>query len=144
MYLARSIDWQGRSARMVGAIPGDVVMHERPVGRGYVRVEETVDFPWSDADAEPALRLGHEFHHSSLENLDPSVSFAYRVQRGHGVDGRHDGVLAHNVLASYIHLRHTAGNDWPRRFIAFVRRVRAGGGACTARACEGERAWSTR
>ena len=34
MYLARSIRWGGRTAQMVGAIPGDVVMHERPVGRG--------------------------------------------------------------------------------------------------------------
>ena len=32
MYLARTLNWNGRSAQMVGAIPGDVVMHERPVG----------------------------------------------------------------------------------------------------------------
>jgi len=124
MYLARSITWKGRSAQMVGAIPGDVVMHARPVGRGYVRVEETAEFPWQDADHEPSIRHGHEFHHSSLENLDPSVSFAYRVQRGHGIDGLHDGVMVHNVLASYLHLRHTGGNDWPKRFAAHLRRVR--------------------
>jgi cobyrinic acid a,c-diamide synthase len=124
MYLARSITWKGRSAQMVGAIPGDVVMHTRPVGRGYVRVEETAEFPWQDAEHEPLIRHGHEFHHSSLENLDPSVSFAYRVQRGHGIDGLHDGVMVHNVLASYLHLRHTGGNDWPKRFAAHLRRVR--------------------
>lgn len=125
MYLARSITWQGRSAQMVGAIPGDVVMHARPVGRGYVRVEETAEFPWQDAGHEPMIRHGHEFHHSSLENLDPSVAFAYRVQRGHGIDGLHDGVMVHHVLASYLHLRHTGGNDWPRRFVAHLRRLRA-------------------
>ncbi|MBK5105281.1 MAG: cobyrinate a,c-diamide synthase, partial [Burkholderiales bacterium] len=37
MYLARSLCWRGDTRRMVGAIAGDVVMHERPVGRGYVR-----------------------------------------------------------------------------------------------------------
>lgn len=125
MYLARSITWQGRSAQMVGAIPGDVVMHARPVGRGYVRVEETAEFPWQDAGHEPSIRHGHEFHHSSLEDLDPSVGFAYRVQRGHGIDGLHDGVMVHHVLASYLHLRHTGGNDWPRRFVAQLRRLRA-------------------
>ena len=125
MYLARSITWKGRSAQMVGAIPGDVVMHARPVGRGYVRVEETAEFPWQDGEHEPSIRHGHEFHHSSLENLDPSVSFAYRVQRGHGIDGLHDGVMVHNVLASYLHLRHTGGNDWPRRFVAHVRHLQA-------------------
>ena len=126
MYLARTLNWNGRSAQMVGAIPGDAVMHERPVGRGYVRLQETADFPWprdAGAPAEP-VRLGHEFHHSSLENLDPAVRCAYRVQRGHGIGGGRDGVLVHNVLASYAHLRHTGGNDWPRRFMAFVRDTR--------------------
>ena len=126
MYLARTLNWNGRSAQMVGAIPGDAVMHERPVGRGYVRLQETADFPWPRAPAVEAgaVRLGHEFHHSSLENLDPSVRCAYRVQRGHGIGGGRDGVVVHNVLASYAHLRHTGGNDWPRRFMAFVRAVK--------------------
>ena len=125
MYLARTLNWNGRSARMVGVIPGDAVMHARPVGRGYVRLEETEHFPWpgSPGQAGAATRLGHEFHHSSLENLDPAVPTAYRVQRGHGIDGERDGVIVHNVLASYAHLRHTGGNDWPRRFMAFVREV---------------------
>jgi cobyrinic acid a,c-diamide synthase len=52
------------------------------------------------------------------------VRCAYRVQRGHGIGGGRDGVLVHNVLASYAHLRHTGGNDWPRRFMAFVRDTR--------------------
>ncbi|HOY35839.1 MAG TPA: cobyrinate a,c-diamide synthase [Piscinibacter sp.] len=149
MYLARTLNWNGRSAQMVGAIPGDAVMHERPVGRGYVRLQETADFPWPrDAGAgDGALRLGHEFHHSSLENLDPSVRCAYRVQRGHGIGGGRDGVLVHNVLASYAHLRHTGGNDWPRRFMAFVRDVKRRDEAQLARlrpALTEEPAWSAR
>jgi len=119
MFLARSITWQGRTARMVGAIPGDAVMHARPVGRGYVQLQETAAMPWEDVGSAPVR--GHEFHHSSLENLDPGVAFAYRVQRGHGVDGQHDGVLVHNLLASYAHLRTDAGSRWAPRFMAFVR-----------------------
>jgi cobyrinic acid a,c-diamide synthase len=123
MYLARSITWQGRTARMVGAIPGDAVMHARPVGRGYVHLRETAAMPW-DGACGAALR-GHEFHHSSLANLAPGVAFAYEVERGHGVDGQHDGVLVHNLLASYTHLRSAAGSNWAPRFAAFVRRHRA-------------------
>ncbi len=123
MYLSRSITWQGHTARMVGAIPGDAVMHERPIGRGYVHLEETSAMPW-DSAASGLLR-GHEFHHSSLENLDPQVRFAYRVHRGHGIDGIHDGVLVHNLLASYAHLRSAAGTSWVPRFIDFVRRQRS-------------------
>ena len=117
MYLARSLRWHERRAEMVGAIPGDAVMHERPVGRGFVAVVETADHPWG-AGAE---RHGHEFHHSSLDGLDPAVGFAYDVRRGHGVDGRHDGVRVHNVVASYLHQRSTGGNRWAQRFVAFVR-----------------------
>ena len=123
MYLARTLNWNGRSAQMVGAIPGDAVMHARPVGRGYVRLAETTEHPWPHAGA-PAI-LGHEFHHSSLENVDPGVRWAYHVLRGQGVDGKRDGVCVHNVLASYAHLRHTGGNDWPKRFVGFVRSCRA-------------------
>jgi len=143
MYLARSITWKDQRAQMVGAIPGDVLMHARPVGRGYVRVEETGEFPWQDEASEPMLRLGHEFHHSNLQNLDPEVQFAYRVQRGHGIDGLHDGVMVNNLLASYTHLRHSGGNDWPRRFIAFVRRVREDA-AVAAPLRVGGSTWSTR
>jgi cobyrinic acid a,c-diamide synthase len=114
MYLARSIRWQGRTARMVGAIPGDAVMHARPVGRGYVHLQETAAMPWGGGTGGGALR-GHEFHHSSLENLDPGTVFAYRVQRGHGLDGAHDGVCVHNLLASYAHLRTNAGRRSGRR-----------------------------
>jgi cobyrinic acid a,c-diamide synthase len=122
MYLSRSITWQGRTARMVGAIPGDAVMHVRPVGRGYVHLQETAAMPWAGV-AGGTLR-GHEFHHSSLENLDPGVAMAYRVLRGHGVDGTHDGVVVHNLLASYAHLRSATGAGWAPRFVDFVRRCR--------------------
>jgi cobyrinic acid a,c-diamide synthase len=133
MLLARSITWQGRTAAMVGAIPGDAVMHARPVGRGYVQLQETAAMPWAAATgaadaslvAGGAIVRGHEFHHSSLENLDPAVCFAYRVQRGHGVDGQRDGVVVHNLLASYAHLRTDAGSHWAPRFVEFARRVRS-------------------
>jgi cobyrinic acid a,c-diamide synthase len=123
MYLARSITWQGRTARMVGAIPGDAVMNARPVGRGYVHLRETAAMPW--AGTTGPVR-GHEFHHSSLENLAAGLDFAYRVERGHGIDGTHDGVLVHNLLASYTHLRSGAGSQWAPRFVAHVRALRQG------------------
>jgi cobyrinic acid a,c-diamide synthase len=106
---------------MVGAIPGDAVMHARPVGRGYVHLRETAAMPWPGVAATGGAIRGHEFHHSSLENLDADVAFAYRVERGHGVDGVRDGVLVHNLLASYTHLRSAAGTHWAPRFLAFAR-----------------------
>jgi cobyrinic acid a,c-diamide synthase len=122
MYLARSLAWHGQIRQMAGVIPGDVVMHDRPVGRGYVRLRETAAHPWPLA-AGAEIRA-HEFHYSSLENMPPDVVFAYEVTRGHGADGRRDGIVVGNVLASYTHLRSVGGNEWARRFVAFVRAVR--------------------
>jgi cobyrinic acid a,c-diamide synthase len=121
MYLARTLTWKGRTCRMVGAIPADVVMHDKPVGRGYVSLAETGLSPWPASDGAPTGELhGHEFHYSSLENLGPDVKFAYRVLRGHGVNGKHDGVVHKNVLASYAHLRSVGRANWAERFVLFV------------------------
>jgi cobyrinic acid a,c-diamide synthase len=121
MYLARTLERDGRAYKMVGAIPGDVVVHDRPVGRGYVNLEETAAFPWPGAArGSPGIRA-HEFHYSSLENLPADVRCAYAVRRGHGIDGRRDGIVVNNVLASYAHLRSAGGNAWAARFVDFVR-----------------------
>lgn len=120
MYLARSIAWKGERREMVGAIAADVVMRERPTGRGYVRLETNAGHPWG---MEPGQEIrAHEFHYSSLEGLDPATPFAYRVRRGHGIDGERDGIVVKNLLASYTHLRAAGSCDWPARFVGFVRR----------------------
>jgi len=125
MYLARGIERDGRHAEMVGAIPADVVMHERPVGRGYVNLRETGQGLWPAPPAsEAALIRAHEFHYSSVENLAPGTRFAYAVERGYGIDGRHDGIVRKNMLASFTHLRDVAGNRWAGRFVEFIRRCR--------------------
>lgn len=124
MYLARSIRWQDRSARMAGVIPGDAVMQARPVGRGYVHLRETAAMPWPGGFAGAGVR-GHEFHHSRLENLAPGLAYAWRVERGQGIDGERDGLRLHNLVASYAHLRSGAGSNWAPRFVAFVRACRA-------------------
>ncbi|MFY9723780.1 MAG: cobyrinate a,c-diamide synthase, partial [Azonexus sp.] len=71
MYLSRSIAFQGRSYEMVGAIPGDVKMHAKPVGRGYVHLREDPEHPWPRQDSPATQIRAHEFHYSSLENLPP-------------------------------------------------------------------------
>ncbi len=126
MYLSRSLSWQGQTRQMAGVIPGDVVMHEKPVGRGYVRLRETATGPWPHPDGERREIRGHEFHYSSLDNLAEGTVFAYDVERGHGVDGSHDGIVYKNLLASYSHLRSLANYNWAARFVAFVRAVKGG------------------
>jgi cobyrinic acid a,c-diamide synthase len=124
MYLARSIEWNGRRAEMAGALPADIVMHARPVGRGYVHLRETGRNPWPRPARAQPIRA-HEFHYSSVENLPDDVEFAYEVERGHGIDGRHDGIVHRRLLASYAHLRDVGENRWAQRFVEFVRRCKS-------------------
>jgi cobyrinic acid a,c-diamide synthase len=127
MYLTRSIAWRGETHEMVGFIAADTVMHATPQGRGLVVLEETGVSPWPLATGAIAAGVApripaHEFHHAALERLDPSTRFAYRVMRGHGIDGRHDGIVKGNTLAGFCHLRSTERSGcWARRFAAFVR-----------------------
>ena len=122
MYLARSIRWNDATYPMVGALPVDVEMLRRPVGRGYVHLQPTEAHPWPGS--APELLRAHEFHYSRLVDADAGLRYAYRVLRGHGIDGKRDGIVLHNTLASYAHLRSVAGHDWPARFVAFARATR--------------------
>lgn len=125
MYLARSIQWRGEKFDMVGAVPGDVIVEDRPQGRGYVLVEETGKNLWPAASRSPgnldAVIPAHEFHYARLENLPSDSDYAYRVIRGHGIDGHHDGLLVGNLLAGFVHHRNTSADPWVRRFVEFVR-----------------------
>ena len=122
MYLSRNIQWRGEDGDMVGAVPADVLVGERPQGRGYMIVEESGDSPWlpipdTNSDGVPV----HEFHYARLENLAENPVFAHRVLRGTGIDGAHDGLVINKLLAGFAHHRNTTANPWVERFVTFVR-----------------------
>ena len=121
MYLARSLSWKDRQNEMVGVIPADVVMHERPQGRGYVRLQETADAPWPGGPQQTEFSA-HEFHYSSLENISHPLKFAYAVKRGTGIDGKNDGIVINRLLACYSHMRDTQQHRWAQRFVEFIRK----------------------
>jgi len=124
MYLSRSIEYSGRHYEMVGAIPGDVRMHNKPIGRGYVHLKEDEAHPWPRPNTPAKQIKAHEFHYSSLENLPPDSRFAYHVERGYGINGDRDGLIVNNLLASYTHLRTIGSCYWATRFVAFVQRIK--------------------
>ena len=124
MYLAQTLNWKGHSCRMVGALSGNVNLHERPVGRGYVHLNATSQMPWPGLQGQQVR--GHEFHYSSLDPAPEQSHCAWRVLRGHGIDGQVDGIVHRNVLASYAHLRSLGPRGWAPAFVDFVRRCRVG------------------
>ncbi len=127
MYLADSIQWRDEKHEMVGAVSGDIIVDDRPQGRGYVLLEETGKGSWPVVAAEPASPdakiPAHEFHYARLENLSGDSEFAYRILRGHGIDGQNDGLLVGNLTAGFVHHRNTDAHPWVHRFVQFVRKT---------------------
>jgi cobyrinic acid a,c-diamide synthase len=124
MYLSRRISYTGQSADMVGAVPADTVVGDRPQGRGYMLLRESGNNPWPQAQSALAGATEipvHEFHYARLRNLGVDPLFAYSVLRGTGIDGHRDGLIVNNLLAGFAHHRNTAANPWVERFVAFVR-----------------------
>jgi cobyrinic acid a,c-diamide synthase len=116
MYLSQKIHWQGRSYEMVGAIPAEVQVSEKPEGHGYVIAEVM--------DENPLFPIGltirgHEFHHSKV-SLKKGVKFAYQIRRGHGIDGQRDGVLYKNIFAAYTHLHALGTPSWAEAFVSLA------------------------
>jgi cobyrinic acid a,c-diamide synthase len=126
LYLANSLSWQGNTFDMVGVIPGEGVMHDRPIGRGYVQLNETNEAIWpKDKDLDLVSEIpAHEFHYASLEGMSDNHRYAYNVARGHGIDGKRDGLIINNLMACFAHQRSLSTNKWAERFIRFVKQQR--------------------
>ena len=129
MYLSQSIEWKGKKSNMVGAIPADIVMNERPQGRGYVSLKQTNDALWKKENSTAEISA-HEFHYSAFKDINDlasnsKVKYAYEMKRGSGISGIHDGLIYKNLLANYAHLRDTGHYHWVSDFVEFIRQVKS-------------------
>ena len=100
MFLGESVEWKGGEYEMVGFLPFKTRMHKRFQALGYC-VYRTMRTNVISGRGEKIL--GHEFHYSEVIPKG-KLNFAFKVLRGKGVDGEHDGVIRKNTLANYIHV----------------------------------------
>jgi cobyrinic acid a,c-diamide synthase len=113
LYLCRSVAIQGRRYEMTDVLDCDATIENRPQGHGYMEVEVTGLNPFF---AEKTVLRSHEFHHSRLSGTQ-NLHFAFKVRRGHGIDGSHDGIMYKNVIASYMHIHALAVPAWADHFV---------------------------
>ncbi|RPJ25551.1 MAG: cobyrinic acid a,c-diamide synthase, partial [Chloroflexi bacterium] len=113
MYLSRRIAWGERSAEMVGVLPCEIEMTNKPQGHGYVVAQVDKENPFFPKGR--TLR-GHEFHNSRMV-MSEALSTAYHLSRGNGLGDGRDGIVVHNVLASYTHLHVGGAADWARNLV---------------------------
>lgn len=119
MYLCSSIELENMSYPFCDVISSTVTMHQKPQGRGYVKLKTTDDHPWYGQNTQTIQ--AHEFHYSSITPAETKNPFAYCVERGKGINGTNDGIIINNLLASYAHLRGTDTCSWVNDFINFVK-----------------------
>jgi cobyrinic acid a,c-diamide synthase len=119
MLLARSISWRGQTFPMADILPFGVEVCSTPQGHGYATVR--VDSP-NPFFAEGTVLRGHEFHYSRILPGVAMPPTAFSVIRGTGCFVGRDGVVAGNVLASYVHLHAAATPEWARGLLEAARR----------------------
>lgn len=124
MYLCSDIEDESKKFSLCDVIPATVQMNTRPQGRGYVILEKNRNHPWYSSHQKAGKHLvkAHEFHYSSLKGLPEDLKYAYTIKRGTGIDGINDGIILHNMVASYVHLRQTDTCSWVDDFVSFVNR----------------------
>ncbi len=122
MYLCRGIRWHSRWHEMVGVIPANVEIGQKPKGHGYVSAEVTQENPWLPV----GLKFwGHEFHYSKMA-ISGELNFAYQIRRGYGIDGRKDGVIYKNMLGAYTHLHSLGVPQWADALVSLALQERKG------------------
>ncbi len=126
MYLSQRIVWGEKSAEMVGALPCEVEMTDKPQGHGYVIANVENENPFF---TKGTVLRGHEFHNSRLvpvplNGSKNSLATAYRLSRGNGLGDGRDGIVYRNVLAAYTHLHSGGAPEWAAGLVCRARDYR--------------------
>ncbi len=126
IYLGEKLHYAGRTFPLAGILPVEYGFQPRPQGHGYTVLETVGENAFFQVGEGVK---GHEFHYSYL--LDPhaeNLAYAFRVHRGFGFTGRHDGLVRLNVLASYTHVHALGTPGWAPAVVSAAARFRRGSG----------------
>ncbi|MBS3737006.1 MAG: cobyrinate a,c-diamide synthase [Candidatus Bipolaricaulota bacterium] len=96
---------EGEDYEMAGILPAEVEMVEDLQGLGYVELKGEADSPICSAGGR--LR-GHEFHYSRIK-VQSGADYAFQVEKGEGMDDRHEGLVRYNSLGTYTHFHPESG-----------------------------------
>lgn len=123
VFLGEKLVFEGNAYAMAGVLPVTFAFQERPQGHGYAMLETIRDNPFYEVGE--SLR-GHEFHYTCIESPGAhDLSFAFRVRRGYGFDGQHDGLSIGNVLACYTHVHALGTESWAPSLVRAAVRFRS-------------------
>lgn len=112
MYLSRRLLIDTRVYPMTGIFDIDSVLAMRPQGHGYIHLKTVGENPFYSVGS---TLVGHEFHYSYVSNVHQEpCKYAFEVTRGHGIDGKHDGIFRRNALGTYAHVHALGEPLWAK------------------------------
>ena len=125
VFLGKKLLFEGNEYAMAGVLPVIFGFGKKPHGHGYAVLETVGDNPFYPVGE--SVR-GHEFHYTFVQSpTAEDLRFAFRVRRGHGFDGEHDGLCRGSVLACYTHVHALGTVGWAASVVRAAARYRTGG-----------------
>jgi len=116
MYLGEEIIWKEKRYPMSKVLPIKFMVEKFPQGHGYVIAKIKEKNPYFELGTSIK---GHEFHYSKpLEmKFNEEIKFAFELEKGTGFDGKLDGILYKNLLATYTHIHVFSVKCWATNFL---------------------------
>jgi cobyrinic acid a,c-diamide synthase len=116
MYLGEEIIWKEKRYPMSKVLPIKFMVEKFPQGHGYVIAKIKEKNPYFELGT---FIKGHEFHYSKpLEiKFNEDIKFVFELEKGTGFDGKLDGILYKNLLATYTHIHIFSVKCWATNFL---------------------------
>jgi cobyrinic acid a,c-diamide synthase len=97
LYLTESItDFNGSTFSMAGVLSGKAEMDWKLQALDSTVMETVND---NLLTQKGAVIHGNDFRFSRIVDVPKDARFAYRMRIGRGIDGEHEGLMEHNILA---------------------------------------------
>lgn len=115
LYLTESIATVESSAfPMSGALPAKALMEKKLQALDSTCMEAINDNLLSQRGS---IIHGHEYHFSKIIDIPKDAKFAFKMQIGKGIDGKHEGWIEYNILSLLGHVNFAFSKEFARNLI---------------------------
>lgn len=115
LYLTRSIaNVEGSTFPMAGALTGKALMEKKLQALDSTLMKTIND---NLLNQRGNIIHGHEYHFSRIIDVPKDARFAFKMDIGKGIDGKHEGWMEHNSLALLGHLNFAFSKEFAENLI---------------------------
>jgi len=112
---------EGSTFPMVGALPEKALMEKKLQALDSTLMKIIND---NLLNQRGTIIHGHEYHFSRIIDVPKDARFAFKMDIGKGIDGKHEGLMEHNSLALLGHLNFAFNKEFAENLIKRCERYR--------------------